>query len=246
MWNLLAMALVMLAAPFVAAVEIRLPVEVPGAPGQFITVQAQTEGKVVRWVPLDGGLNLFPSELLRDSRYAVVTAAVNGRYRLLAYTAQGDEPSQPAVTVVVITGGPMPPGPVPPGPIPPGPTPPGPDPGPGPSPDAFTADMQRLYAADAAPDKAKARDSLAALYRQAAQTTVGDQRLTTVGDLFSALKQAADSVVAPNALRFVRERIGEEFSKTLPLKPDAVLDPATRSNAAVAFTRAARALEACK
>lgn len=225
-------------------VEIKLPAEVQGTPGQFITIQADTPGKVVRWVAIDGGLSLFPSELLRDSRYAVVTAAANGRYRLLAYTAMGDEPSAPAVVVIVISGGPNPP----PGPTPPGPTPPPNPPTPPPDPpvDAFTQDIMRLFLSDASPDKAMYRDQLAAIYRQAANTTVNDTRLSTAGELLATMKEAANKALPANALRFIREKIAEELNKSLPVKPDEPLTSSIRGNASIVFTRMARALEACK
>lgn len=238
---ILSLFLLVATAAFSFGVEIKLPSEVQGAAGQFITIQADTQGKVVRWVAIDGGLSLFPSELLRDSRYAVVTAAANGRYRLLAYTAAGDEPSAPAVCVVVIGGGPSPP-------TPPGPTPPPNPPTPPPDPpvDAFTQDIMRLYASDASPDKAMYRDQLAAIYRQAAQTTVNDTRLSTAGELLATMQEASKKALPANALRFIREKIAEELNKSLPVKADEALTSAIRGNAAIVFTRMARALEACK
>lgn len=111
------------------AVELSLPKEVAGDPGEFITIKATTNGKYVRWMVIDSGLNLFPVELLADSKVAVVTARNKGRYRLLAVTALADEVSSPVITTVVIGEvPPTPPGPTPPGPTPPGPTPPSPAP----------------------------------------------------------------------------------------------------------------------
>ena len=104
--------------------EVKLPAEVKGEPGAFVRVTAETKGKMVQWFAVDTGLNLFPVDLLRDTKTAVVTASRPGRYRLLAYSATGDEPGAPAVTTVVIGDAPpVPPGPVPPGPVPPGPAP---------------------------------------------------------------------------------------------------------------------------
>lgn len=99
---------------------IRLPVEVKGDPGTFIRVVADTDGAHVRWYALDSGLALFPVDLLKDSKTAVVIAQAKGRYRLIAWTAKGDVPSLAVETVVVIGEvPPVPPGPVPPGPVPP-------------------------------------------------------------------------------------------------------------------------------
>lgn len=83
--------------------QLKLPVEVHGNAGSFVTVSADTTGKTVRWLPLDNGLSMIPTQLLRDSKTAVLMAPP-GRYRLLAFTAAGDEPSEPAITVIVIAG----------------------------------------------------------------------------------------------------------------------------------------------
>lgn len=105
-----------------AGPTLELPSEIKGEPGGFVRVAAKTDGKVVQWLPLDAGLAVFPGDLLRDSKTTVVLAQRAGRYRLLAYTAVGDEPSQPVICTVVIGNAPAP-----------GPGP-GPDPGPGPGP----------------------------------------------------------------------------------------------------------------
>lgn len=99
-----------------------LPNEVKGAANAFIQVAANTNCKHVRWYAVDAGLSLLPPELLKDSRTAVVLAAKEGRFRLLAYTAVDDSPSEPSVCWVVVGASPPGPGPVPPSP------PPGPDP----------------------------------------------------------------------------------------------------------------------
>jgi hypothetical protein len=124
-----ALAALVLAGALTAA-ELKLPPEVKGDPGDFVTVPADTSGKDVKWVALDAGLKVFPSSLLKDSKTAVVTAQKPGKYRLLAYTADEKGPSEPAITTVVIAGvDPTPPAP-PPGP----PTPPTPPPEPAPIP----------------------------------------------------------------------------------------------------------------
>ena len=117
----ISVALILFLAATAQGQSLTLPAEVKGDPGTFLSVPAATDGKAVRWVSLDAGLNLFPVELLKDSRTAVVSGP-KGRYRLLAYTAKGDVPSAPAICVVVIGESP----PVPPKPDP-DPVPPKPD-----------------------------------------------------------------------------------------------------------------------
>lgn len=99
---------------------ITVPSVVEGRASDFITVQAATNGKIVRWLALDNGLRLFPPDLLRDTTMAVVTSNLPGSYRLLAYTSVKDVPSEPKIVTVLIQG----PTPVnPPEPVPPDPSP---------------------------------------------------------------------------------------------------------------------------
>lgn len=100
---------------------ITLPESVAGDVAAFVAVPATTEGETVRWRAVDSGLNLFPVELLKDTRVAVVSAAKPGRYRLLAWTCVDGLPTEAAECVVVIGIPPLPP-------LPPDPPGPGPDP----------------------------------------------------------------------------------------------------------------------
>lgn len=132
MKQILSVFLLLLSAVTALAQQVSLPVELKGAVGSFIVVTAQTDETVVKWYSVDPNLNLFPPQLLRDSKIAVVTALVPGRYRLLAVSAKGDTPSDFAACTVVIGDAPLPPTPVP--PSPPGPTPPNPPQPPPPTP----------------------------------------------------------------------------------------------------------------
>lgn len=202
-----------------------LPAEVRGEPGQFVRVTADTDAKHVRWVVLDGGLNLFPPELLRDSRTAVMTAGKPGRYRLLAYTAflkGGDAvPTGPAVCTVVVGKA-----------------------DPTPQPDALTARLREAYRADAgtAADKRAAAGKLARLYRQAALTVTDARRVTTALSLMKLLKDAADSLGLGTALPRTRRAIAAELRDVLPTDADAVLSSSSRRRAAALFNRIAAAL----
>ena len=104
-----ATAVVLLCAVLGAAAPpvVTLPAEVTGDVGSFVAVRASvTEAKVVRFVPLDAGLNVFPADLLADKTATVVTAGKPGRYRILAYSGNADGPSEPATVTVVIGGSP--------------------------------------------------------------------------------------------------------------------------------------------
>jgi hypothetical protein len=210
---------------------VKLPAEVKGEPGDFVTVRAETDGKVVRWYAVDPGLKLFPVELLKDTRTAVVVGRVPGKYRLLAYTAAGDVPSEPAVVVILIEG-PSP------GPAPgPGPTPPGP----GPS-DPLAQALAAAWAQEPPATRAGHRDTLAALYRQGADTA-RQENLKTVGELLAVLKSASAALLPADALPAVRKAVSEHLRAKLPTDAAAPLDPATRELCAGEFRKVAAVLE---
>ena len=100
-----------------------VPKSVNGDPGDFIAVSATTDCAGVQWYSIDKGLKLFPVNLLKDTKTAVVSGS-KGTYRLLAYAAKGDIATAPVVCLVVIGDAPPDPGPGPgPGPNPPDPKP---------------------------------------------------------------------------------------------------------------------------
>ncbi len=207
--------------------DLKLPDKVQGEPGTFIRVPATTDGKTVQWYALDPGLNLFPVDLLRDSKTAVVTGTVPGSYRLLAYTSDASGPTPPAVCTVTV-GTPAPP------------TPPGP-----PTPtDPFSQAVQAAYTSCPDPAKATRIKDFAALYRQASTTTVNDPTLVDTSALLAVLIKARQALMPDTALPGVRKVVGTELNKTLA-KPQA-LDATTRPLVGKLFAQVATALEGVK
>lgn len=157
------------------APTLTLPKAVSGDPAAFIKVSATTNGKIVQWVAVTPGLNVFPAELLRDSLTTVVTGTKSGDYTLLAYTALGDAPSPPALCVVTINGPPIPPPPV----VPPTPPP--------------SAELQSIVApiklVMATADRAKAATFAAAWFDFATAFKSATERPTQTGT-FKASVQA--------------------------------------------------------
>jgi hypothetical protein len=99
--SLLSAAVVAAAPPVVT-----LPPEVSGEPSSFVMIRAKVDGATtVKFVPIDTGLSVFPSGMLKSEDTTVVTAPKAGRYRVLAYSGNADGPSEPAMTVVVVVGG---------------------------------------------------------------------------------------------------------------------------------------------
>jgi hypothetical protein len=105
--------------PAPVAPSLSVPVSVSGEAGSFITIPATTSQGTVKWFCPDKGLQLFPSQLLKDSRTAVVVSNVPGTYRLYACAAAGDVPLDLALCLVTVTGSSPTPQPVPtPSPVP--------------------------------------------------------------------------------------------------------------------------------
>lgn len=219
---------------------IKVPARVVGQANDFIKVGAETNCKTVRWIPIDFGLRIFPVDLLKDTRTAVVIASAPGSYRLLAYTALGDVPSEPHICEVVIVGpGPVPPNPTPPGP---GPTPPHP-----PQPvDPFVNALQAAYMAETAADKAKTKADLLAIYKTVGPQIAGAANVTTWGMLFAKMEESAKVNGISGKLMSVQTAIQSELRKFLPDDTTKPLDEAGRKLAGEMFSYVAKALEAVK
>lgn len=226
-----ALTLVLLAVPLRAAdPAVKLPERVKGDVGAFVQVPADSAQKEVRWLSPDPGLNLFPAHLLKDSKTAVVTAPRAGSYRLYAWTAAGDVPSEAAVCVVEVGTPPAPP----PGPTPPTPPPPPPT-------DPLLAPLKAAFAADLTDGKEAKAKFLAALFR-AATRDAKDPANPTPGTLLSLLRTASQRELKEGDLAPVRQLVSGELKAAFP-DLDAPFDAAGRERAAALFVRLAGLLE---
>ena len=176
------------------AQQITLPPELHGMPGAFISIPSATDGKQVQWVVLDKGLNLFPVELLKDSKTCVVTTTIEGRYRVLAYTAAGDKPSSPAITLVIIG------------------SPPAPEPEPDNPEEAskLSREIRAIYRALNEDDKQAKAQKLAAIYKGLV-AVAKDPSIETTGDLLGAAKVEANKLLAPTDLKEIRDKLSKQF-----------------------------------
>lgn len=203
-----------------------LPPEIAGSPGAFIPIKPKTAGKVVKFVSLDAGLNLFPSDLLADKTATVASSVTPGRYRVLAYTSLEGVPSEPAITVIVI-GGINPPD------IPPDPE------------DPLTKGIEALWGALQEPDREANRLKLAAVYKRAAQIALNPE-ITTVGALYAAMRDESAKLLPPTALKAIREKAGEAVTEVAPTAPAAKLTPGIRSKISEVYGRLAKIVEGLK
>jgi len=247
------------------APKVELPPTFTGEPGNFITILPTTNGKTVKYVYLDKGLNVFPSALLANPVATVVTAP-KGKYRLLAYTALGDVPSEPSMTIINVGGvpdnapfgpfnpTPLPPAPVPPTPVPP--TPPGPMPPNPPQPDALESALQNIYGGLKDQEKGAADKiaKLAAIYREGARAAdntdtdpnTGKLYFNTVGDVYKRINTLGAAELTNNDIYDIRDRIRVELNAILPKNATIILDANMRKNLSSQFSRIANILENLK
>ncbi|MCX7666432.1 MAG: hypothetical protein N2112_12905 [Gemmataceae bacterium] len=211
-----------------------VPSEVKGSVGEFITVKADCKNPV-QWYAVSSGLKLFPVELLKDTKTAVVTANKAGRYELLCWTAEGNEPSKATktVTIVVDDNGPTPPVP---------PTPPTP---PVPPDSTFYNDLKRLYDADKSEDKQTTLSKLTGFYK-ALLSYIDKPNSVTVGDFRNDWQAAMSEVlgdIPADVLADCRRLIGQRIGAALGVDPEAKLDPTIRPKAKSALTEITTALD---
>ncbi len=212
----------------IAGQDLKLPAEVRGEVAAFVTVLAETSGKQVKFYPIDAGLSVFPAALLANPKATVVVAAKSGTYRLLAYTAAGDVPSDPQICRVVIGNG------KPDDVKPPTPPPPQPDQ------DPLLESLVGIYGGLQESNKQKHVKALADIYRRAAATV---DQFADLGTLYSSIRRTAGEVVPADAIRPIRERIAVETIRQLGDQPQAQLTPALSSKAASYFSRLGFVLE---
>ncbi len=212
----------------IAGQDLKLPAEVKGEVAAFVTVLAETSGKQVKFYPIDAGLSVFPAALLANPKATVVVAAKAGTYRLLAYSAAGDIPSDPQICRVVIGGG------KPDDVKPPLPPPPQPDS------DPLLESLIGIYGGLQEPNKQKHIKALADIYRRAAATV---DQYADLGTLYGGIRRSATEVIPADAIRPIRERIAVETIRQLGDQPQAQLTPALTSKAASYFSRLGFVLE---
>ena len=204
--------------------NIILPENITGRPGSFIQIEAKTECKVVEWVLLDSGLELFPVNLLANTKTAVVTSTTPGVYRLLAYGATGDIPSKPAIVTITIG------------------TPPEPQPA---DKSEICRRIETLFKADTDAEKITQAKAYAGVFRALAQAAQ-DEKIKTAGELFKIGSIAATNVLTEKQITSVRDEIGGYLNSKLNTEVAHLLTAEDRKKCAYEFLTIAKILEALK
>ena len=202
--------------------SIILPENITGRPGSFIQVEAKTDCKVVEWVLLDAGLELFPVNLLANTKTAVVTSTTPGVYRLLAYGATGDIPSKPAIVTITIG------------------TPPEPA-----DKSEIYKRIETLFKADTDAEKLSQAKAYAGVFRALAQAAQ-DEKIKTAGELFKIGSLAATNVLTEKQITAIRDEIGGYLNSKLNTETAHLLTAEDRKKCASEFLTIAKILEALK
>jgi hypothetical protein len=203
--------------------QLTLPAEIRGEPGTFITITANTSGSIVRYVPLDSGLQVFPAHLLADKKSTVVLSLTPGRYRLLGYTAVDGNPTEPAVVSVVIGDKPTPPDQIP-------------------DHAALLSALSGIWGGHVERDKQAKLEQLITTYR-AIDGITQDAAIKTTDALMRACVEARKkSGLADDAILPIRQRITEEWTRALG-DADTPLTPELRAKARGVAIKVLRALE---
>jgi len=213
--------------------ELLLPDSIPAQVGVFVPITAVTPGEVVKFVALDPGLSVFPSNLLSDKKSTVVVAVKEGRYRILAYTSINNQPSNPAFTTLIVGDvGPTPPTPPSPPnpPMPPSPpTPPQPD-------DPFLQSLKSVYGGLQEADKAESVKRLQQVYVFAAAES-DNSKYSTLGQLYSSIRSMAVQSLKADKVVPIRDMIADQLDTALGTDPNVPLNAENRKKCKDAFNR---------
>lgn len=194
---------------------IDLPLKVSGQIGAFITIPAKTEAKSVKWVSIDKGLNIFPVELLKDSKTLIVTAQSEGSYRVFAYAGNEFGASDPAFTIVLIGENPEP--------IPVNPT---------------DSDITKAASKE---DKEKVK-WLSSFYSQFS-IDVQKPEYETLGSVFKTAKSMMDAKFQPDELVLLRSVIGKRLNEKLPKDAELKLTQDVKDLLTATFLQIAKELK---
>lgn len=207
--------------------ELLLPDTVKADVGAFVPITAVTKGEVVRFVSLDPGLNVFPSNLLSDKKSTVVLATKNGKYRVLAYTSINNVATAPAFTTVIIGNNPDPnPNPNPPTPIPPEPD----------VKDPFAESLRGIYGGLQEKDKADSAKNLTHVY-ELAVLECDNPQYKTLGQLYATVRNLSFQNIKADKLNTLREAIANELDSVLGTNPNVPFDENLKNKCKTQFTR---------
>ena len=195
--------------------KVELPATLNAKPGRLIQITAKTEQKAVKWFLASSDADLI---VMESTKSAIFSAMIPGDYRLIAYTAAGDVPSDPSIcTVTVGNIAPIPPN------------------------DPLAVALEDIWGALQEPDSKASKAALIATYRDGA-ALVDDPKIVDFGAFHAALLAARRKRLADDKLLAIRERISAEW-QTLGDAPETLLTSEIRGKIRNIMARVVAALE---
>jgi len=198
---------------------VQLPPTLQAKPGRLVQISAKSEQKLVKWFLIGEDADLI---VMESGKSAIFSASNAGEYRVLAWVASGDVPSDAAVCVIRV----------------------GESPAPGPS-DSLQLALQGIYGGIQDAQKNEQRQTLAKVYRQAAKAA-GDPQWRTAGELYNAIRAISVKALPDDALRPIRDRLGDEIATILPTDAATPLNDEIRKKGVNFYTRGANILESLR
>lgn len=203
-------AAIALGADPVVAVE--LPPRVETKPGKMVRIEAKTQGKLVRW-HLEGAEGTGELIVMESTRAAIFCSPQSGSFRIVAWTAIADQPSEGSLCVVEVREGA----------------------------DAL-AELRQLARTDSDPSRRESLGSLARIYREGSRQ-VRDGLLKTLGEVHDCLTRLANRDLAQGALPRVRDHLARLTLRELPRQAELPLDEALTKRITTWFDKVAMVLE---
>ena len=195
--------------------KVELPATLNAKPGRLIQITAKTEQKAVKWFLASSDADLI---VMESTKTAIFSAMIPGDYRLIAYTAASDVPSDPSICIVTVGNI---------APIPPN--------------DPLAVALENIWGALQEPDSKTSKAALIATYRDGA-ALVDDPKIVDFGAFHAALLAARRKRLADDKLLTIRERISAEW-QTLGDAPETLLTSEIRGKIRNIMARVVAALE---
>jgi hypothetical protein len=195
--------------------KVELPEKLNAKPGRLIQITAKTEQKAVKWFLASSDADLI---VMESTKTAIFSAMIPGDYRLIAYTAASDVPSDPSICIVTVGNI---------APIPPN--------------DPLAVALANIWGALQEPDSKTSKAALIATYRDGA-ALVDDPKIVDFGAFHAALLAARRKRLADDKLLTIRERISAEW-QTLGDAPETLLTSEIRGKIRNIMARVVLALE---
>lgn len=164
-------------------------------PNEYVVVTPESGTGIVKYVPLSDGLNVLDSKLLKNPSSLVAIGKV-GKYKVLAYTAVNNVPSDPIYFNIIIGDQPKPN-------------------------NELEQIINSVYGADSNANKVQYKDKMLAGFK-AVLADIGN--MSTVGDLNLSMRDKVSSKLAVGEGGALRSVLKDELASQFGIDGDKELD----------------------